>query len=77
MSALRGGLSKQPQPLFTLVSEKTTENSERLVRQARLGIEPGTSSQQTLSTKPLRHWWVAPITKGGIIFDTSLHISIL
>ena len=29
-------------PVFKLVSEKTTENSKRLGRQARLGIESGT-----------------------------------
>ena len=37
-----GGLSKGSQPIFTRVSEKTTENSERLGRQARPGFEPGT-----------------------------------
>ena len=40
---LRGGLSKGYQPVFMRVSEKTTGNSERLDRQARPGIEPGTS----------------------------------
>ena len=38
-----GGLSKGSQPVFKRVSEKTTENSERLDRQAWPGIEPGTS----------------------------------
>ena len=38
-----GVFSKVSQPVFTRVSEKTMENSERLGRQARLGIEPGTS----------------------------------
>ena len=37
------GLSKRSQPVFKRISEKTTENSERLGRQARPGIEPGTS----------------------------------
>ena len=36
--ALRGGLSKGSEPVFTRVAEKTTENSERLGRQARPGI---------------------------------------
>ena len=35
-----GGLSKGSYPVFTRVSEKTTENSERLGRQARLQIKP-------------------------------------
>ena len=39
----RGGLSMGSQSVFTSVSEKTTENSERLGRQARPGVEPGTS----------------------------------
>ena len=43
MDALHGGLSKGSQTVFTRVSEKTTENFERLDRQARPGIEPGTS----------------------------------
>ena len=33
-----GGLSKASQPVFTRVSKKTTENSERLGRQARPGL---------------------------------------
>ena len=33
------------------VSEKNMENSERLVRQARLGIEPGTSRLPDLERK--------------------------
>ena len=33
------------------------ENSERLGRQVRLGIEPGTSCLPVLSTEPLRQWW--------------------
>ena len=41
--ALRGGVSKGSYPVFTRVLEKTTENSEQLVRQARPGLEPGTS----------------------------------
>ena len=42
------------------ISEKTTENSEWLGRQARLGFEPGTSCFPVLSatTSPLvgQHW---------------------
>ena len=40
-----GGLSKGSYPVFTRVSEKIKENSERLGRQARPGFEPGTSHQ--------------------------------
>ena len=39
------------------VSEKTTENSERLGRQARPGIEPRTSRQPAFGVEPLGHWW--------------------
>ena len=53
-SALRGGLSKGSQPVFTRVSEKTTENSERLDRQARPRIEPGTSRLPVFERS---HWW--------------------
>ena len=38
------------------ISEKTTQNSERLFRQTRLGIEPGTFRLPVLSAEPLRHW---------------------
>ena len=38
-----GGLSYGSKPVFTRVSEKTSENSERLGRQSRLRIESGTS----------------------------------
>ena len=43
------GLSKGSQPVFTRVSEKSTENSERLGRKARAGFEPGTSLLPVLS----------------------------
>ena len=57
-SLLREGLSKGSQPLF---SEKTTENSERIDRQARPGFEPGTCCLPVLSVTipPL----VGPIIK--------------
>ena len=42
---------------YERVSEKTTENSERLSRQARLGFEPGTSRLSALKAEPLCHWW--------------------
>ena len=42
-STLRGDLSKGQYSVFMQVSEKTTENSERLGRQARQGFEPGSS----------------------------------
>ena len=48
-----------PKPVFTRVSEKTTENFEWLSRQARSGIESGTSRQPVLSAEPLGHWWGA------------------
>ena len=48
-----GGLSKGCEPVFTRVSEKTTENSERIGRQARLGFEPGTSRLPGLSATTL------------------------
>ena len=56
--ALRGGgcLAKRVYPMFTRVSEKTTENSEWLGRQERLGIEPDTSRLPVLVrriTQPL------------------------
>ena len=56
-SALRGGLSKGFKPEFTQVLEKTTENSERLGPQTRLGIKPDTSRLPVLTTEPLGHWW--------------------
>ena len=39
------------------VSEKTTENSERLGWQAQQGIERGTSRLSALNTEPLYHFW--------------------
>ena len=38
--------------------EKTTENSERLGRQERPGIEPGTSRLPVLRAEPLGHWQI-------------------
>ena len=57
--ALRGGggFYKGSQKVFMRVSEKTSENSERLGRHVRLGIEPGTSRLPDLSAEPLCHWW--------------------
>ena len=49
--------------MFTRVSEEITENSERLGRQARTGIEPGTSCLSVLGAEPLRHWWGLKIRK--------------
>ena len=48
---------RDPSPYLREFWRKTTENSERLGRQARPGIEPGTSRLPVLSTEPLRHWW--------------------
>ena len=53
--AVRRSLCKGSQPVFTRVSEKTMENSERLGQQARPGIEPGISRLPALSAEPLRH----------------------
>ena len=52
-----GGLSKGSQPVLTRVSEKTTENSERLGRQARKRIEPGIFLLPIFSAETLSHWW--------------------
>ena len=52
-SVLHGGLSKRSYPVFTLISEKTTESSERLGRQVRPEIEPGTSRQPVLRAESL------------------------
>ena len=41
--ALRWGLPKGSQPVFTRFSEKATEKSEQLGEQAQPRIEPGTS----------------------------------
>ena len=43
------------------------KKSERLARQARPGIEPGTSRRPALSAEPLRIWW-GHIGKGFIIY---------
>ena len=54
------------------VSEKTTENFERLGRQARPGFEPGISRLPVLITEPLRLWrgvvWI-----NEIYIDKLLH----
>ena len=36
--SMGGGLSKGSKPVFTRISEKTMENSERLIRQERPGL---------------------------------------
>ena len=48
-----GGLFKGSYPVFTRVLEKTTENYERLDRQARPGFEPGTPRLLVLSATTL------------------------
>ena len=48
---------RDPRPHLREFQRKTTENSERLGRQARPGIEPGTTRQPVSSAEPLRHWW--------------------
>ena len=54
---LCGDLSNGCQPVFTQISEKTKENSERLSQQARVGIEYDKSCLPALSAEPLGHWW--------------------
>ena len=60
-----GGLSKGSWQVFKRASEKTTENSERLSRQALPRFEPGTSRLPVLSVinPPLvgRHVFRSPI----------------
>ena len=53
---LGGGFSKGSYPAFTQLSEKTMENSERLGRQARPGIEPDTSRLPILNADLHSHW---------------------
>ena len=50
-----GGLPKESQLVFTRVSEKTTEYSEGIGRQARPRIEPVTSRLPALSEEPLSY----------------------
>ena len=61
LDAFRGNLSNESQPVFTRVSEKTSE-SKRLGRQTRPRIEPGTTRLLVQNVDPLGHWW-------GKIFD--------
>ena len=67
-SALRGGLSKGPWPVFTRVSEKNHKNSEQLGRQAQPGIEPGTSRLSALSVVPVSQWWDRITSESECIF---------
>ena len=53
VSDLRVGLSKGSQSVFKRVSEKSTENSKRLGRQARPRLESGTSRFPVLSVTAL------------------------
>ena len=55
--ALHKGHSKRSYSVFILISEKTMENFERLGRQARPGIESGTSRLPVLNAEPFDHWW--------------------
>ena len=52
-----GGISKGYLPAFARVSKKTTGNFARPSRQARPGIEAGTSRLPVLNAEPLGHWW--------------------
>ena len=51
-----GVFLRDPSPLFTRVSEKTTESFERLGRQAQPRFEPGTIRLPVLRAEPFRHW---------------------
>ena len=51
------GLFLRSQPAFTQVSEKTKENSEWIVRQARPGIELDTYRLPVLRTEHFGHCW--------------------
>ena len=42
-------------------------NSVRLSRQARPGIEPGTSRLQVLRAELPRHWWSSSVLKTGML----------
>ena len=53
-----GVLLKYLNPYLREFRRKTTENSERLGRQALPGIESGTSRLPVTSAEPLSHWWV-------------------
>ena len=55
-SAVRGGVFLRDTIPCLREFRRTTENSERLGRQAAQGIEPGTSRQPVLSAEPFRHW---------------------
>ena len=59
-------------PVFTRVSEKTTGNSERLRRQTRLGIEPGTYRLPALIAKSLEHWWGPNSHRNEISLDLDI-----
>ena len=63
-SALWGSFSKKYQPVIMLVTEKITENSERLGRQARPGNKPGMSRLPVLRTEPLDRWWDSRLWRG-------------
>ena len=55
LRALRRNFFKGSGPVFIRVLEKTTENSECLVRQARPGIDPNSSRQPVLRVEPFGH----------------------
>ena len=48
---------RDPSPYLCEFRKKNTENSKRLGRQARPGIESGTSRLPALSAEPRSHWW--------------------
>ena len=52
-----GTFLRDPSPYLREFRRKTAENYEPLNRQARPGIEPGTSRTPALSTEELHYWW--------------------
>ena len=52
-----GVFRKGSQTVFTRVSEKTTENTERPSQLTRMGIEPDTSRLPVLKAEPFGHQW--------------------
>ena len=57
------------------ISEKTTENSEWLGRQALPGFEPGTPRLPALRAVPLHHWWGLIYKKPEEIYQVKLQFA--
>ena len=61
MGSLSEGIQACIYGQYYVVSEVTTENSERLGRQVQPGIESNTSRLTALNVEPPSHWWVRKI----------------